>query len=63
LHFTSPETHSEFVVMRADVFDRVKAVLDMDDFDPREAYPLVAPVLAEDDAFDPLLESYQKYRQ
>jgi hypothetical protein len=30
-----------------------------DDFDPREAYPLIDDVMADDDANDPLLDSYQ----
>jgi hypothetical protein len=30
-----------------------------DDFDPREFYPMIDKAMAEDDAKDPLLESYQ----
>ena len=30
-----------------------------EDVDPREAYPLVDQVMVEDDAHDPLLDSYQ----
>jgi hypothetical protein len=33
------------------------------DFDPREAYPFVDKVLAENDANDPHLESYQDLRR
>jgi hypothetical protein len=29
------------------------------DFDPRELYPMIDKVMAEDDAKDPLLDSYQ----
>jgi hypothetical protein len=29
------------------------------DFDPREFYPMIDKVMAEDDAKDPLLDSYQ----
>jgi hypothetical protein len=28
-------------------------------FDPRDAYPLIDRIMAEDDASDPLLDSYQ----
>jgi hypothetical protein len=31
---------------------------DTDDLDPQQAYPLVEMVMAEDDAGDPLLDSY-----
>lgn len=59
-----PEIGPECVLVRADVFARVKDLLDDDaDFSPREAYPLVDRVMAEDDADDPALESYQSYRQ
>ncbi|HTN03976.1 MAG TPA: hypothetical protein VL132_18955 [Planctomycetaceae bacterium] len=59
-----PEIRPECVLVRADVFARVKDLLyDDADFSPREAYPLVDRVMAEDDADDPALESYQSYRQ
>ena len=32
-----------------------------DDFDPREYYPLVDKTMADADAGDPTLESYQQY--
>lgn len=32
-----------------------------DDFDPREAYPFVDKTMADADADDPTLESYQHY--
>ena len=50
----------EFVVIRADVFQRVQSVLG--DADPREMYPLVDRTMSEEDEGDPLLDSYQRYR-
>lgn len=35
----------------------------LDEYDPDEALALLNEVLDEDDANDPLLESYQKYKQ
>lgn len=61
VHITDPETNQSYVVLRADVYEQM-AYCD-DDFDPREAYPFIDRVMAEDDANDPYLESYQDDRQ
>ena len=45
VHIVDPETQLECVVIRADVFDRVKALLP--DIDPREAYAAVDEVMRE----------------
>lgn len=50
----------EFVLVRKDVFDRVRSVIE--EWDPRDAYPLVNEAMRDDDAKDPLLDTYQKYR-
>lgn len=58
-----PEIGPECVLVRADIFARVKDLLfDDAEFSPREAYPLVDRVMADDDAGDPALETYQTYR-
>ncbi len=51
-------TNIEYVLVRAEVYDRLKALLD--DEMPDSA-SLVNEVMAEDDAKDPYLESYQHY--
>lgn len=57
------EDDLECVVLLADVFERFQGSLVSDgDLDVTAAYPLVNEVLADDDARDPLLDSYQKYR-
>lgn len=53
-----PETKEEYVLVRKEVYARLRALLE-DDFDPRDAYPLVDRIMGEDDANDPTLESYQ----
>jgi hypothetical protein len=64
VRLTNPNTNTEYVLIRAEVFDRVKELFyDDSEFDPREAYPLVDRVMAEDDANDPTLESYQQYKR
>ena len=50
-------TNTEFVLVRADLYGRPPDA--MRDFDPREAYPFVDEVMAEDDAEDPALARYQ----
>ena len=52
---------TEFVVVRADVFDRVEAVFD--DGMILDSMVLVNEIMAPDDADDPLLDQYQQYRK
>ncbi|HYT90175.1 MAG TPA: hypothetical protein VEL76_15815 [Gemmataceae bacterium] len=54
-----PETKEEYVLVRKEVYARLRAVLE-DDFNPRDFYPLVDRLMAADDANDPTLESYQR---
>ena len=56
-----PDIGTECVIIRADVFDRVAALLD-DSVSFQQVSTLVNEAMKEDDANDPLLESYQKYR-
>jgi hypothetical protein len=80
-----PQTNETYVLVRADVYARMRAVIDgttrragWDDpaLDVYEKYrptvqeddmpdvaPLINEVMAEDDAGDPLLESYKHYRR
>jgi len=52
-----PLTNTEFILVRADVYQQMQGLLD--EFDPRQAYPFVDEVLREDDEHDPSLASYQ----
>ena len=54
-----PETNTAYVLLRADLYERYKALFEEDDYDVREMYPHVDKVMAEDDANDPALASYQ----
>ena len=56
-----PESQQVYVLVRKEAFDRMKALLVLDDYDPDEGMSLMNEVMAEDDARDPLLESYQRY--
>ena len=53
-------TQTRCVVVRADVFDRLKKLLP--DFDPRDAYPAVDEVMRED-WDDPRMAEYDDYER
>lgn len=55
------EGGADLVLVRADVFERLRADA-QDDFDPREAYPLVDLIMADDDANDPHLKDSEERR-
>jgi hypothetical protein len=56
-----PETRETYVLVRKEAYDRLKALLATDDYDPDEGAAHINEVMAEDDAADPLLDSYQHY--
>jgi len=56
-----PVTRDTYVLVRRDAYERLKGLLALDDYDPDEGAALVNEVMAEDDAKDPYLESYQHY--
>jgi hypothetical protein len=53
-----PATNRVYYLVSAEQFQKMAATLS-GDFDPREFYPTIEKVMAEDDAGDPLLDSYQ----
>jgi hypothetical protein len=61
VHLVDAMTNQSYVIMRADLYEKVRMVFEREDhdFDPREAYPFVDEAMREDDANDPTLESYQ----
>jgi len=55
-----PELGTDCVVLRADVYERLRSVLEGgDELDMRTVASLIEHNMREDDADDPLLESYQ----
>ncbi|HEV3443048.1 MAG TPA: hypothetical protein VG099_00330 [Gemmataceae bacterium] len=52
-----PLTKETYVLVRADVFERIKAVLEPD-FDIREAYPLMDALAAKEGWADPAMDIY-----
>jgi len=64
VRLTNPKTNAEYVLIQAEVFEKLTTLqYDDSEFDPREAYPFVDRVMADDDANDPTLESYQHYKR
>ena len=56
-----PFTRATYVLVRREAYDRLKTLLAMDDYNPDEGTALVNDLMAEDDAKDPYLQSYQHY--
>jgi hypothetical protein len=56
-----PGTKESYVLVRWEAYERWKTLLAMNEYDPDEGMALVNEVMAEDDAGDPLLETYQHY--
>jgi hypothetical protein len=51
-----------YVVLKAEVYDRLRRLLEDDGPDMHQVAALVERAMREEDAGDPLLESYQRYR-
>jgi hypothetical protein len=63
LQVVDPRTKQTYVLLRNEEYERMKEILDEDDgLDMRQVAVLIAEAMREDDEQDPLLESYQKYR-
>jgi hypothetical protein len=61
LRLNDPETQTVYVVLQAAAYEKmVRQLLQAGEVDPDEFLPMVNEIMAEDDADDPLLESYQK---
>ena len=56
-----PRTNTTYVLVRADLFERMKGLLD-DNLDPRDAYPAIDRAFAElwD---DPRMDDYDRYEE
>ena len=60
-----PETNETYVLVKAKVYERFRQLLedDSDGLDMRQVGVLIEEAMREDDANDPLLESYQHYQR
>jgi PHD/YefM family antitoxin component YafN of YafNO toxin-antitoxin module len=58
-----PQTRETYVLVRKEAYERMKSLLALDDYDPDEGATFINQGMADDDAGDPLLPSYQHYGQ
>ena len=58
IRITDPDSDASFVLIRAEVYERMLVAAE-GDLDPREFYPAIDRIMAEDDAQDPYLSIYQ----
>lgn len=56
-----PQTRQTYVLLRRETYERWKSLLALEEYDPDEGGGHINEVMAEDDAKDPYLESYQHY--
>ena len=57
-----PETKATYVLLRAEVYERIRALLGADGLAPEEAAPLIWGVMRED-WDDPAMDAYDFYPQ
>jgi hypothetical protein len=56
-----PQTGQTYILVRRETYERLRAILALEDYDPEEGAGYINEVMADDDAKDPYLESYQHY--
>jgi hypothetical protein len=59
VYLIDTSTNISYVLLRADQFEKVRALFEDEEYNPRETYPFVERVMQEDDANDPTLDHYQ----
>jgi hypothetical protein len=59
LRLIDPRTNAAYVLLRADLYERLQAIL-ADDIDMRQVAVLVERAMRDDDANDPTLAFYQE---
>jgi len=61
VHLVDAATSLHYVIMRADQYERVKALFEEDEFNPRELYPLVEQSFGKAGWDDPEMDLYNDY--
>jgi hypothetical protein len=56
-----PKTQLTYVLIPKEAYERIKAHFALDDYDADEGMAHINDVMSEDDANDPLLQSYQHF--
>jgi len=55
------QTQKIYYLISADQFEKVRALLIEEDFDPREMYPLISKTAAEAGWQEPTMDDYDRY--
>lgn len=55
-----PQTQEAYILVRKEIFDRMKSLLEDDGLDMQQVAVLVDQAMQEDDAEDPALDFYQR---
>lgn len=63
VYVVDPSTNEHFVLVQAKQYEQLQALYSEESFEPREAYPFVDRVMADDDANDPSLANYQELQK
>jgi hypothetical protein len=62
LHLVDPRTQRDYVLLSADAYDRVQSLLD-EGIPRRQLAELIQRNMQDEDAGDPLLNTYLQYRK
>jgi hypothetical protein len=62
LRLVDPRTNTAYLLVRAELFERIEDPDDEDDLTGLDVGALIAEAMREDDQNDPLLESYQEHQ-
>ncbi len=65
LRLKDPNTNQDYVLIKADLYDRIRRLVDDGDdgLTMRDVAILIHDAMREDDENDPLLETYQNYQR
>ncbi|HVA51002.1 MAG TPA: hypothetical protein VNH11_31975 [Pirellulales bacterium] len=63
VRLVDPKTSAAFVLLSAEQYEKVRALLDDDDFDISEAYPLMDEVARSEGWDDPEMDIYNQFRE
>lgn len=56
-----PQTQRVYYLISGEQFERIRALLVEEEFDPREMYPLIAKTAGEAGWNDPAMDDYDRY--
>ncbi len=61
VYVVDADTNQSYVLLRGDQYEKVKALFEGEEFDPRELYPLAIPTFLKAGWDDPEMDVYNDY--